>query len=199
VSPYRDTITTHHALTQGDTTMQAMQDTEEQIIARAGGTSSIPTHPEGQFAAVCIDVVDLGMVEMTWQGETREKHRIFLRFFAGEYFTGHDGPAPLWLDAYFTCSLNEKGKLRPFLETWRGRKFTEEELDGFNVARLVGAGAFVQVGHNATPTKVYANIDGIMKLPPAYAAPDVPAGYVRLKDRPERDDAQHADDEPLPF
>jgi hypothetical protein len=177
-----------------------MQDTEEQIIASAGGTSSIPTHPEGQFAATCIDVVDLGMVETTWQGQTRKKHKVFVRFFCGEWFDGNEGKAPLWVDRRFTCSLNDGSDLKPFLEAWRGRKFTEEELRGFNIAKLVGVPAFLQIAHNVKADRTYANVDGVMKLPPKYEAPEAPADYVRVKDRPKSDaDAAHADDSDIPF
>jgi hypothetical protein len=36
------------------------------------------------------------------------------------------------------CRLSEKGKLRPFLEAWRGAKFTKEELEGFDIKKILG-------------------------------------------------------------
>lgn len=161
---------------------------EEQIIATAGGTSNIPPHPEGPHPATCIDIVDHGMVELTWQGKTKTKHRIQLRFFCGEYFEDDDGnQRPLWVDAYFTLSLHEKATLRKFLQNWRGKAFTEDELKGFNIAKLLGAPGLVQVSHNTTPARTYANVDSIMKLPKGMTAPDAPEGYVRVKDRPKDD------------
>lgn len=160
--------------------------TTEEIIVAAGGGSDIPPHPEGQYAATCIDVVDAGMVEMTWQGRTKKKHRGYVRFFCGEFFTDNEGKdRPLWVDKWFTLSLNEKGALRPFLEAWRGQKFTDVELRGFNVAKLVSAPAFIQVTHNPTPQRTYANVEAIMKLPRGTQAPGTPSGYVRMKDRPK--------------
>lgn len=157
----------------------------EEIIATEGSSLNIPLHPEGQYGATCIDVVDLGMQELTWQGVTKEKHRIFLRFFCGEWFEDDEGEMqPLWLDRYFTLSLHENSALRPFLENWRGRKFSPEELKGFNVAKLLHAPAYVQVGHEVKQDgSERANIDSIMRLPKNMDAPGVPEGYIRVKDR----------------
>lgn len=165
---------------------------QEEIIASAGKSMNIPLHPEGQFAATCIDIVDLGDVEMTWQGQTKSRHRIYLRFYCGESFEDDDMKRrPLWIDSYFTLSLHEKGNLRPFLESWRGQKFTDGE-SGFNVANLLGVNGFIQVSHNATPDRTYANIDSIMRLPDHLDAPGTPEGYVRVKDRPPKDSRQAA-------
>lgn len=180
----------------------------EEIIATAGSASSIPPHPEGQYPATCIDVVDLGMVEMHWQGQTKVKHRIYLRFFCGEFFEDDEGhERPLWIDKYFTLSLHENAALRPFLEHWRGKKFTADELKGFNVAKLLHAPAFLQVSHNQTPEKTYANIDTILRLPKEMQAPISPPGYIRVKDREPRDQqngsgnggGKYDDDSSLPF
>lgn len=174
----------------------------EELIARAAPASNIPTHPEGQFPAVCMDLIDLGMVERTWKGKVKKQHRIQVRFFCGEWFDDNEGKQrPLWVDAYFTLSLSEKSALRPFLESWRGQRFTDAELEGFNVAKLYAAPAFVQVEHNPTPQKTYANIKSIMRLPKSMEAPAIPPGYVRVKDRPtENGDApRYDDDDDMPF
>lgn len=177
----------------------------EEIIASAGGAANIPPHPEGQFPATCIDVVDLGMVETTWQGSKRMKHKILIRFFCGEWFDTEEGQRPLWVDQRFTLSLHENSGLRPFLETWRGQKFTEDELRGFNVAKLLHAHAFLQLSHNRTPERTYTNIDSIIRLPKSLGeGPGVPQGYVRVKDRPPKDGKPNGKplsepDDDLPF
>ena len=175
------------------------------IIASEGTASTIPTHPEGQFASSCIDVIDMGMVEMNWQGQTRTKHRIVIRFFCGEDFVDAEGQIqPLWVDKWFTLSLHENSALRPFLENWRGKKFTPDELKGFDVEKLVGVSAYLQISHNATPTKTYANIDTLIRLPKGMEAPAAPTGYVRVKDRAPKNgsapaEGQRYDDDNLPF
>jgi hypothetical protein len=177
--------------------------TQEQVIAKEGAGSSIPPHPSGQFATRCIDLIDYGMVEMTWQGKTKQKHRICLRFWCGERGQDAEGKAiPLWVDAWFTLTLDDRGSLRPFLQAWRGQAFTLDELRGFNVAVLVGKHAMIQVSHNTKGDRTYANIDSIMRLPKGTEPVGDLSGYVRVKDRPnENGDAQHRNkpDDDLPF
>lgn len=185
--------------------------TEETLIAKAGASgSNIPPHPEGQYAALCIDLIDLGEVETTWQGKTRKQHKIVVRFFCDEWFNDNEGkPRPLWVDKRLTFSLHEKGAMRPFLESWRGRAFSDVELhEGFNVAKLLHVPALIQIAHNVTSERTYANIQAILKLPKGMNPPGVPTGYVRVKDRPPKDQqngagpnggSRYEDDDDLPF
>lgn len=161
----------------------------EEIIATSGTALAIPPHPEGQFPATLIDIVDVGEVDLTYKGTTRKKHRIYLRFYCGESFEDDDGETrPLWVDDWFTLTVSKKSKLRGFVEGWFGRAFTDAELKTFNVVRLLHRAAFLQITQNVTEDRTYANIGTIMRLPEGLEAPGVPEGYVRVKDRPPRDD-----------
>src|SRR3989304_2084867 len=92
--------------------------------------------PEGLHQAVCVDVIDLGLVKTEW-GEKPKVRLIFqIALFnddeSEQYnpdFTEGDRRFEVRRD--FGLSLSEKSLLRPFLESWRGRKFTKEELEGF--------------------------------------------------------------------
>lgn len=186
----------------------------EELIAKAEGGSDFPVHPDGQYAARCIDIIDRGPVTVEWKGVKKEKHKMTLRFFCGEYTTIHDENGnekrvPLWVDDWFTVSLHEKAKLRKFLEDWRGIAFTDEELAGFNVIKLLHAPAFLQLKHNKTPDRTYCNIGSVMKLPKGMEAPAVPTDYVRVKDRPPKEQDKNGasgggaspfeEDDDLPF
>jgi len=168
------------------------------IIVKEGGTS-YPPHEPGQHAAACIDVMDFGMVETQYG----KKHRVAVRFFCGQWHETDEGTVPLFVDAFFNATLGEGSRLRDFTESWRGQAFTQTELDGFDLELLIGANALLQVVHNATPKRTYANIQTVMRLPNGTAAPDPPPDYVRLKDRPTEDDGAPVDATPtgddLPF
>lgn len=154
------------------------------LYASAAGKSTLPPHPAEQYAATCIDVIDHGYVDSNYQGTVSKKHKCTIRFWCGEYHTKEDGETvPLYVGARFTVSLHENSALRPFLEKWRGRKFTAEELHKFDVESLIGAPAFVQITHNQTGEKTYANIESIMRLPKGVEPPDPLTSYVRVKDR----------------
>jgi hypothetical protein len=54
--------------------------------------------------------------------------------------------------------------LRKDLESWRGKKFTEEELEGFDVKNVLGKPCQIQVLHSEGKKK-YANIASIVSWP----------------------------------
>lgn len=172
------------------------------LIVKDGGKTFIPA-PEGQHAAVCVDIIDLGMVETTWQGKQKKSHKCRVVFEIdertpeGQRFTVRE---------QFTASLNEKAALRKFMESWRGRPFTEDELKGFDLEALWSAPALIQVVHKARGEKTYANISSIMKLPKGVARLEPSKDYVRVRDRTEQngdgppdDGAPPLDDDDLPF
>jgi hypothetical protein len=78
---------------------------------------------------------------------------------------------PRVLSMEFTASLGTKGNLRPMLESWRGRPFTAQELEGFDMRNLVGANGYANVVHEtkvkAGQSRTYANIAAMMPLPKA--------------------------------
>lgn len=157
-------------------------------IVAAKSSGGYTPHPEGQFSAVCVDVHDVGLVTVTFNGRTHQKHKVDIYFWCGEWKELDDGRrVPVTVRERFTLSLDERGRLRPFLESWRGRAFTEEEEKGFDLEQLIGAPAFVQVTHNESGGRVYANITTIMRLPKGMERLGIPTGYVRVKDRPPRD------------
>src|SRR5688572_10393221 len=45
------------------------------IVAK-DNSADLVLAPEGQFVAVCCDVMDFGMIVTTWQGKTKKRHRI---------------------------------------------------------------------------------------------------------------------------
>jgi hypothetical protein len=146
------------------------------MIVKDGG--DFENHPEGQVRAVCMDVVDLGMVENKRFGKMQ--HKIALVFHTEAKMK--DGrPFEIW--ERFTATLTSNGYLRPFLESWRGKAFNPSELDGFDVEKLIGANAYIQVIHNRVGDKVYANIKSVMMLPKGLEKVAPTPGYERRKDR----------------
>lgn len=138
--------------------------------------------PEGQFIAVCVDVVDLGMVETVWEGTKRMTAKCRVVFELGE--TRADGSRFL-VSRRFTASLNEKAALRKFLEDWRGKKFTPEELAGFDTEKLIGQPAVVQIVHNTSGDKTYDDLTVALRPMKGLALIKPSGKYVRVKDRPD--------------
>lgn len=145
--------------------------------------------PEGLHQSVCVDVVDLGLVKTAY-GE-KHKARIVWQIEEVNPDTGKRFDAR----RDFTLSLNEKGHLRPFLEAWRGRKFTKEELEGFDLEKLVGVACQVQIVHNISDEgTTYANVQAVVA--PAKGVPKIsPMDYVRVKDRSKEQGTGQSEDE----
>jgi len=149
-----------------------------------------PTAPEGTFAGVCVDEIDLGKVKSTFGGEERERNMVRLVWQIDEEMD--DDTADKFnmprnsrhiVKQDYTASLDEKSKLRKHLQAWRGRAFTFDELVGFDLEKIVGVPCLVSIVH-ATGKKggTFANVEAVMK--PAKGMPTLTAvGYVRLKDR----------------
>ena len=134
--------------------------------------------PEGLWHAVCVDVVDLGIVESKFGQQVK----IEIRWQLEEK---DSKGRPFLIVQRYTPSLHDKSRLKPMLEAWRGRKFTAEEQKKFDIEKLLGANCQLQIIHNIKDEgKTYANVQAVVP-PPRNAASIRPSeDYVRVVNRP---------------
>lgn len=168
------------------------------IIAKGSSTKFEPC-PAGVQHAVCCDVVDLGQLDTPWGA----KWKIDICWQTAE--TMEDG-RPYLVKKRYTLSLNEKANLRHDLEAWRGRAFTEAELEGFDIEALIGANCQLNVVHKAgSKGGTFANVVSIMPLAKKTQKIDVTPDYIRVCERdtePEPDEQRQGadvDDDSVPF
>ena len=154
------------------------------IIATANDSNkSFEPAPAGVHAAVCVDVVDKGMQDVTWQGETSQKHKIYVAWQIAE--NNEDGK-PFMVFKTYTLSSHKKANLRKDIDSWFG-PLTEAEARNYEVeAPLIGRTCMLNVVHNEANGKVYANVAGVMPLPKGMVAPE--ADYVRMMNRPAKEE-----------
>lgn len=159
------------------------------IIDEGGQKREYEKAPAGLHKGVLCDVIDLGMVENKAYGKTQHKvllvFQINKRMELSDYDKkeGRTEGRPYTCSKRFTATLNEKGNLRPFIESWINRKLTADEVKGFDIESLIGKGARLQVMHDtADDGKVYANIANCMALDEDEVAPKI-VDYVRKVDR----------------
>jgi hypothetical protein len=168
------------------------------------GSVHTPT-PAGTHQAVCVDVVDLGIVQKTYDNKPKKVRCIKLVWQLNEV-NEEIGKRFLARRSY-TASLGEKASLRRDLQSWRGRPFTPEELKGFDLDNVLGVNCMLNIVHQPDGQGgVYANVDAIMPLIKGISKMSA-LDYVREQDRPKDgpgepgtdDDAQAAIDASVPF
>lgn len=177
------------------------------IMAKSSGDGKdFQPAPMGMHQAVCVDVVDLGVLDVTWQGVTKQQHKINLAWQIAE--TRDDGK-PFLVFKRYTLSLGDKATLRKDLESWHGKKFTRDEEMGFDVETVIGVNCLLNITHNEVKDKTYANVATVSPLMKGMA-PIHARDYVRKCERTVEQESQVSghdvpdlsplnDDDPIPF
>lgn len=170
------------------------------IMASDSGGGNFTPAPPGVHPAICIDVVDLGLLETTYNKQTKKSHKIYVIWEIDE---ADEKGSRFTVRRRYTLSLGDKASLRKDLESWRARAFTPEELKGFDVEKLIGVNCQLNVVHEVRDNKTWANVTAIMPLGKGMQRMAASPSYVRVKDRKEGDAPQDGDfaanDEDVPF
>lgn len=126
-----------------------------------------PIHPEGQYAARCVDVINLGLSVISYPGSTDYlAEKCVLVFYTGEkgVIQSDNGE---WLPASqvdptmadrvvhatqeYTLSMGKKAKLRAMATGWRGKPYSDDEAKkGIDVGAFFGHPALITVGHKTS-------------------------------------------------
>lgn len=139
------------------------------LIAKQNGGADFEPLSAGMHRAVCYGIVDLGTQPSNNPNFKPTRKVAFLWEVPEERIEfekdGKKVNLPRGISGMWTLSIGAKSKLRPMLESWRGRPFTQEELAGFDLKNVLGANAFLNVVHTAKADKTYANVASVNPLP----------------------------------
>lgn len=135
------------------------------------GAHDFEQPPVGSHVARCVKMIDIGTQKGEYQGQANIRRQIIIGWeLPTELITeGEFKGKPFSVSRFYTASLNEKSNLRKDLENWRGRSFTEQELQGFESKNILGKPCMLSLIHN---DKGRARVAGIMALPKGIAVPD---------------------------
>lgn len=139
-----------------------------------GGKFNYTPAPAGNHIARLSALIDTGTHEREWQGQKKiAREVVFVWELLNEM--NEEGKA-FMVRREFNLSMHEKAGMRLAIESWRGRKFTEEEAGEFDISKLLGHVCLVNVVHKENkkdPKNPYANVASI--TPPPKGMPVPPA------------------------
>lgn len=137
------------------------------IIAKDGGGNSFELVEAGVHLALCYGVIDLGTQKEVFQGAEKLLRKVRLIFEIPNLrkeFKAGEGEKPFSISKEYTLSLSEKSNLFKDLVSWRGKQFTQEELEGFDLSKLLGKPCQVQIIHKQGKNGEYAFLQGITAI-----------------------------------
>lgn len=139
-------------------------------------------HPEGQFVGQCVDVIDMGEEVSSFPGKPEKlAPKVAFVYRTGEL---NDDGAFIDLVAEYTVSLGDLANLRAFLEQWRGKALTEDQIrDGVSLEKMEGTWALLTVAHKTSKKgRTYAYIVSAVGVPKQMQGNLQPfTGYSRPK------------------
>ena len=142
------------------------------LIAKAEANSSTFTPaPTGMHLGRCFRVVDLGTQKSTYKGTDKFQRKVLIQFeIHSEDAQGNplltDKGEPMSISKRYTLSLYENSSLSKDLESWRGSAFTADERRGFDLEKLLGVWAMLNITKSiGNDSKEYTNIETINPVP----------------------------------
>jgi hypothetical protein len=142
------------------------------LIAKAeSNKSSFTPVPTGMHLARCFRIVDLGTQKSSYKGTDKFLRKVLVQFeIHSEDADGSplltDNGEPLSISKRYTLSLGDMATLSKDLESWRGSTFTADERKGFNLEKLLGVWAMLNVTKSiGGDGKEYTNIETINPVP----------------------------------
>lgn len=160
------------------------------IILTAQETENdIPPMEEDTYPARCFAIVKAGTIH----SDLFDKDQSLI-YFGFEFPTemiklGQDlQPRIIWSRPY-TESLNKKANLRKMLETWRGKAFTDTELKGFSLKKILGAPCMASVVQTPAVSggRIYNNIVSMVKVPKGYHVDEINQEFIFNASAPDED------------
>tara|TARA_S200002703_G_C3698060_1_gene214354 strand:- start:52 stop:648 length:597 start_codon:yes stop_codon:yes gene_type:complete len=114
-------------------------------IVATTGASEYPKVPTGVHNARCVRVIDLGTQRNDYGGNITFKRQVLIIWEIPDQMSNDQ---PMTISKFYTLSLHEKSNLGMDLTSWRGRPFTEQEKEGFDITKLIGVPCQINVMHN---------------------------------------------------
>lgn len=135
------------------------------------GSGDFEQPPVGTHLARCVRLIDIGTQKGEYQGKATFKRQVIIGWeLPTELMTeGEHAGKPFTSSKFYTASLSEKANLRRDLANWRGRDFTEQELQGFDAKNILGKPCMLSLTVN---DKNKVRVTGVMAAPKGMTVPE---------------------------
>jgi hypothetical protein len=140
--------------------------------------------PEGNHAAVCVRLIDLGTQQTNYQGRVKKQRKLYVEFQVPGERTEDD--QPFVIGERYTFSSAPKSNLRKHLESWRGKRYRDDEMDQVDLTKMLGHPGLIAVSHSDNG---YANIDAITPLPKGMSRPELEGSTRHFSLEPDEFDS----------
>jgi hypothetical protein len=132
------------------------------------------TVPAGTHVARCYQIIHIGTIVDTYQGEEKLVNKVRLVFeLPLETADFGKGEQPFSIGRDFTLSMHEKSGLRAFVQSWLGKAMSDAEANKFDIGTLLGKEAMVSVMHRTANTgRTYADLKGASPLAKGMTCPE---------------------------
>jgi len=129
------------------------------LVLECKDSGDFKPHPEGIHPAVCVDVMDLGLVESEYQGQRRMVNKVKL-VFESEQKTEDGKPCTVVQELHGEPA--SEGEAAEFLGSGAGARWCRGEK--IDLAKLLGASCTLVISHQQNMVgKTYASIDAVSK------------------------------------
>ena len=113
--------------------------------------------PAGLHPARLYRLIDLGTQTGDYQGKPTKARKLLLSFELLGEDKMSDGK-PFSISRRFTASLSDKAALRAFINQWRGKSLTDDEVkQGYDISRLMGQYGFLNLSESERDGKTYTS------------------------------------------
>lgn len=133
---------------------------------------ALPPVNGGTYQARCVGIVDLGEQHNSLFNKYEDK--VLFIWELPSVTVEVDGEMkPRWLSRDFSMTISEKSNLAKFLVPWRGKNFTDEELngEGYDLRERLGEACFLQVIVEDKDGKQFNRITSCMGYPEGVPLP----------------------------
>jgi hypothetical protein len=147
------------------------------ITAKKGEAFEKELIEAGNYVARCYKMIEIGTVDEEFLGVKKQMHKVRIGWELPtelKTFNPEKGEQPCVIDKEYTLSLADKANLRKDLQSWRGKAFSDDEAEAFDITKLLGVPCMLNIIHvqgKKDPTKTYQAIGSVSPMPKGLVCP----------------------------